>query len=295
MVSFCLAEVRGARPERHTVTKDRARKQDIRARMAASGEPYSVAARHLVGFGAAGGSMAAMAAKVAACASATLDEPSARMGIRWFIDLPWVEAPETPPEQRRAGAQGLARRLLGALLRTGTHAAGEGFAEPAARRYMIDCGFAGFVCREGAVDQGRHGWRVRPSRPEATQVTATHWLWSLWALTGTATARIVGTEAVRGVACQHLIVEVDLARALEAGGEGWPASFSSGPEVPTTVALAVWIDEQHVRRVSFSNSAHGKVSPEPAERVSADRASTVEVELWDFGTSVAHLDWSRFP
>jgi hypothetical protein len=38
---------------RHTVTKDRARKQDIRARMAASGEPYSVAARHLAGPGAA--------------------------------------------------------------------------------------------------------------------------------------------------------------------------------------------------------------------------------------------------
>src|ERR1022692_978930 len=106
MVSLCLAEVRGARPERHTVTKDRARKQAIRARMAASGEPYSIAARHLVGFGAAGGSMAA---KVAACASATLDEPGARMGIRQMIGLPWVETTETPREQRRGGAQGLAR------------------------------------------------------------------------------------------------------------------------------------------------------------------------------------------
>jgi hypothetical protein len=117
-----------------------------------------------------------------------------------------------------------------------------------------------------------------------------HWLWPLWALTGTATARTVSTEAVRGVACQQLIVEVDLARALEAGGEGWPASFFPGPEAPTTAALAVWIDEQHVRRVRFSQSWGGEVSPEPADRV-----SRVEVELWDFGASTAHLDWSRFP
>ena len=291
MVSLCLAEVRGTRPERHTVTKDRARKQSIRARMAATGEPYSVAAHHLAGFEAAGG---AMAAKVAACASATLDQPGVRMGIHQVIWVPWVETAETPREQRRGGAQGLARRLLGTLLHDGTHVTGEGFAEPAARRYMIDCGrrLGGFVCREGAVDQVRHGWRVPPVRQQSDQeiVILMHWLWPLWALTGTAAARPVGTEAVRGIACQQLIVEVDLARALEAGGEGWPASFRPGPEAPTTAALAVWIDERRVRRVRFSQLAHGEVSPGPA-----DRASTIEVELWDFGTSVAHLDWSRFP
>jgi len=288
MVSSCLAEVRGTRPERHTVTKDRARKQVIRARMAASGEPYSVAARHLAGSGAAGGSMAA---KVAACARATLDEPGARMGIRLVTELPWAETAEAPRDQRRGGAQGLARRLLGTLLHNGTHVAGEGFAEPAARRYMTDCGrVGGFVCREGAVDQGRHGWRVPPPRRQSDQVTVMHWLWPLWALTGTATARTVGTETVRGIACQQLIVEADLGRALEAGGQGWPASFGPGPEASTTAAMAVWIDEQRVRRVRFSQSARGEVSPEPADRV-----STVEVELWDFGTSVAHLDWLRFP
>jgi hypothetical protein len=255
--------------------------------MAASGEPYSVAARHLVGIGAAGGSMAA---NVAACASATLDVAGARMGIRMVMGLPWVETAETPPEQRRRGAQGLVRRMLGALLHDGTHIAGEGFAEPAARRYMVDCGpTGGFVCREGVVHQGRRGWRVLPHR-QSEQATLMHWLWPLWALTGTATARTVSTEAVRGVACQQLIVEVDLARALEAGGEGWPASFFPGPEAPATAALAVWIDEQHVRRVRFSQSWCGEVSPEPADRV-----SRVEVELWDFGASTAHLDWSRFP
>jgi hypothetical protein len=291
MVSYCLAEVRGARPERQTVTKDRARKQDIRARMAASGEPYSVVARHLAGFEAAGGTTAA---EVAACARATLDELGARMGIRLVTKLPWIETPQTPREQRRGGVQGMARRLLGAFLHDGTHVTGEGFAEPAGRRYLIDAGpsLGGFVCREGVAYQGRHGWRVGPPRQVRYPMTAAHWLWPLWALTGTAAVRTVGTEAVRGIDCQQLMVEVELALALEAGGKGWPAYFGSGPEAPATAGLAVWIDGEHVRRVRFMTGARGKVSPELAD---ADRVSTIEVELWDFGTSVAHLDWTRFP
>jgi hypothetical protein len=273
------------------VTKDRARKQDIRARMAASGEPYSVAARHLVGPGAA---EPPLAAKVVACASATAGEPGARMGTRVVIGLPWVETAETPPEQRLGGVQGLARRLLGALVHEGTHIAGEGFAEPAARRYMIDGGgLGGFVCREGIVEQGRHGRRLGRPHGESGQDIVMHWLWPLWALTGTVSARVVGTEAVRGVSCQQLIAEADLALALATGGNRWPSSFRPGAGAPATAALAVWIDDQHVRRVRFTQSSSGEVSPEPADRTS--RVSTVDIELWDFGTSVARLDWSRFP
>ncbi len=288
MVSLRLAEVRGTRPERNGVTKDRARKQAIRALMAASGEPYSVAARHLAGLGGADG---LMAPTVAARARATLDEPGARIGIRLVMELPWVEAPGTPREQRRGGIGGVARRLLGTLLHDATHVAGEGFAEPAARRYMVDAGtLGGFVCRAGAVVQGRHGWRVSPLPAPSDQAVIMHWLWALWALTGAVAARPVGPEEVRGTACQHLIVEVDLTRALEAGGEGWPATFRPGPEAPAAAALAVWIDEEHVRRVRFGYSASGDVSPQLVGGF-----ATVEVELWDFGTSVANLDWSRIP
>lgn len=273
------------------MTKDRARKQAIRARMTVCGEPYSIAARHLAGPGPA---EASLASKVASCARATADEPTARMGIRVVIGLPWVESAETPPEHRRGGLSGLSRRLLGALVHKGTHIVGEGFAEPAARRYMIDGGgLGGFVSREGTVEQGRHGWVLGRPPGESDQVIVMHWLWPLWALTGTVTARVVGTEAVRGVPCQQLIAEVDLARALEAGLNGWPSSFGPGAEVPATAALAVWIDDQHVRRVRFTQSSAGEVSPESTDR--ADRISTVDIELWDFGASVAHLDWSRFP
>jgi hypothetical protein len=231
---------------------------------------------------------------VAACARTTLAEPGARMGVQVVIGLPGVETADTPPDQRRGGASGLARRLLGGLVHQGTHIAGEGFAEPAGRRYLIDAGpLGGFVCRAGAVDQGRHGWRVPPPGAESDQVTVMHWLWPLWALTGTVSARAVGAETVRGVPCQQLIADTDLARAVAAGGDGWPASFRPGPQAPTTAALAVWIDGGHVRRVRYSEPAGGQVRP--VSPGPADQGSTVEVELWDFGAAVAPLDWSRFP
>ena len=46
-MSLSPGEVRGAAPKGYAVTRDHARKKAIRARMAASGEPYSVAARAL--------------------------------------------------------------------------------------------------------------------------------------------------------------------------------------------------------------------------------------------------------
>src|SRR6201999_3687794 len=110
-------------------------KQDIRARMAASGEPYSVAARQLAGLESAGDSLAT---RVGARARATLSEQSARMRVPSVTELPGVEIPETPPQQRRAGALGMARRLLGTFLYGGTHVDGEGFAEPAAPPEPLD-------------------------------------------------------------------------------------------------------------------------------------------------------------
>src|SRR5262249_48161328 len=61
-----LGWVRGAWPNGLTVTKDRARKKIIRARAAATGEPYSVAARNL-----GADAHAHAASEVVACARAT--------------------------------------------------------------------------------------------------------------------------------------------------------------------------------------------------------------------------------
>jgi len=69
-------------PEETTVTRDRARKKAIRRRMAASGEPYNVAARKLPGQaplsgppGPAPADDAVAARAIIACAATTLAEP----------------------------------------------------------------------------------------------------------------------------------------------------------------------------------------------------------------------------
>ena len=61
------------------MTQDRARKKAVRARMAASGEPYSVAARKLAGQGPADD---ADRREVIARAQATLAAATARVEIR---------------------------------------------------------------------------------------------------------------------------------------------------------------------------------------------------------------------
>lgn len=255
--------------------------------MSARGEPYSVAARRL----GVPAEDASPAMALAACARATLDEPSARMAVRLVIDLPGVRTAGPRDAPGRGGVLGLGRKLLWSLLHDGTHVAGEGFAEPAAWRYMVAAGqLGGFVCRGEAVAQGRHGWRVRSLSSELSPPASLHWLWPLWALTGTVTAREVGIETVRGVACRQLAAEVDLSAAAAGDGQGWPAAFRPGPGAPVTAALAVWIGGRRVRRVRYAESGRGEVSPGTGGQLSA-----VTVELWDFGASTAHLDWSRFP
>jgi hypothetical protein len=67
-------------PEGLAVTRDRARKKSVRAQMAASGEPYSVAARKLGSTEAA--DEAAARDEVIARAEATLAASSARFEVR---------------------------------------------------------------------------------------------------------------------------------------------------------------------------------------------------------------------
>lgn len=96
--------VRGTVPEGHTVTRDRARKKAIRARMAVSGEPYSVAARTL----AAAEPTAAAAAvrEVIARVNRTMAAPSARIEVRVDNEIILAERPE---RRRRGPAGRLAR------------------------------------------------------------------------------------------------------------------------------------------------------------------------------------------
>src|SRR5882762_6841981 len=102
-----------ALPKGDTVTRDRARKKAVRARMAASGEPYTVAARAL----AAAKPQSDMAAvrAIITCANSTLAVPSSRIELR----TDWESAPGPGrPERRPPGPAGrLARRAASAAWR----------------------------------------------------------------------------------------------------------------------------------------------------------------------------------
>jgi hypothetical protein len=93
------------------VTRDRARKKSVRAQMAASGEPYSVAARKLGRTGAAG---EAARDEVITRVEATLAAASARIEVRKEV----TAGPKAAPARDRH-RRGPFRRLAGVAVRGG--------------------------------------------------------------------------------------------------------------------------------------------------------------------------------
>jgi hypothetical protein len=245
------------------VTRDRARKKAIRARMAADGEPYNVAARKLTN-----PSVPVSAGEIIARTDATLAAPSARIEFR--VDLARTESGPAP---RRPGPIGrlVARSARAALARFAgedaaslgeafAHPVAAGFIEPAAARYLLDYGHYATMSvdgkrlggRSGALVQGRHPDRHAPE-PYSDPLV-------LLRLPHSATgARPVGDETLRGTPCRMIAVTT-----------------------PDPAGLTVWIDDEHIRQVRYE---------ELMEHVSR----TTTLELWDFGVPVDSLDWSRLP
>ena len=258
-------------PEGHAVTRDRARKKAIRARMAASGEPYNVAARKLAGTGPTGD--AVDVGEIIARANSTLAEPSARIELR--VDRHIVR-PERR-ERRRPGPAGRLARLAAkaawgrivpeadaARLRDAfMHPAGEGFCEPTADRYLIDNGGYAQMCIDGRYFGGPPGHPLQARHREHRPPTGGNEpLGVLRALREVTDARLIGDEAVRGTACRAV--------AVTAG----------------SAELTVWVDDQHVRRVR---------SEEHSSRPDFSLSTITTLELWDFGVPVDSLNWSRLP
>jgi hypothetical protein len=245
------------------VTRDRARKKAIRARMAADGEPYNVAARKLTT-----SSVPASAGEIVARADATLAASSARIEFR--VDLARTEP---GPGPRRPGPIGRlvasSARAAWARLAPGEDLAGlrdafahpvaAGFIEPAAGRYLMDYGHYAVIYRDGQHFGGRSGTplqgRHRDRRLPETDTPLT----LLRRPHGATGARHVGDEPVRGTPC----------RVIAVTGAG-------------LAELTVWIDDEHIRRIRRE---------ERAEKISR----TATLELWDFGVPVDSLDWSRLP
>ena len=277
--------------------------------MAATGEPYNVAARNL---GAAGppppppppppGAGAAEDAvrDVIACADRTLTASSARIEARSDTDLPQGRQWQG---QRRPGLIGRLARLAAraALERVapGTdpadlreaflHQVGEGFVEPAAGRYLIDYGGYAQVLVDGRRFGGLSGEPLGPRyenhRRRGRQDDP---LELLRLVQGVTEARYAGAETVRATPCRLVIATAG------------PAEFT------------VWIDDEHVRRIQTVERASGASAgapptpttsaPTTASTPIASPTSAISVvsktetlELWDFGVPVDALDWSRLP
>jgi hypothetical protein len=267
------------------VTRDRARKKAIRARMAASGEPYSAAARKLDAAGADSASAdagstdgPALTAEVIARANATLAVPRARIEVRVDRDINWSLARPRPRVPRpvarlaRFAAEAAWKRISPEmdlasageeLKRNFRHLAGEGFVEPAADRYQIDFGGYAEMHFDGEYYGGPSGRPLRannhqkpPDNPQQEPLDL------LRRLRDATEARPEGHESVRGTPCRVV--------AVQAG----------------SLELTVWSDDEHIRRIQSQWNVLG-------ERANGSILRTLE--LWDFGAEDSPADWTRLP
>jgi hypothetical protein len=254
------------------VTRDRARKKAIRARMAATGEPYSVAARELDDTPPAS---TGVIDEVIARVNATLVAPSARIEYRRHLD---TGAPERQTRPRpgpvgrlsRFAARATWKRIapevevdVAQLRERFLHQVGVGFVAPAAGRYQIDYGGYAQAFIDGQLFGGPSGAPLRPkNRVRRAPPRANDPLRVLGLLNEVTQARYSGAETLRGTPCRAVVV---LAGSAE---------------------LTVWIDDEHVRRIRSEWR-----DPDPRHSGSVKQT----FELWDFGVPVGSLDWSHLP
>jgi hypothetical protein len=182
------------------------------------------------------------ATRVAAAYERTIAASVARVEVLVAVDVP-------PSRSRRRG--GLLRP---AVERCGS-ARAEGVLELRRRRYMLDHGGYARLGADGREWAGQPGVAISARAGEDPGAPTPLWLIDVLARITTAT--VAGADVVRGTSCTHLHVTADLRRA-------------------SPLPLEVWIDEQHVRRVRFSEGIR-----------------TDTLELWDVGASLGELDWTR--
>ncbi len=262
------------------MTRDRARKKAIRTRMAATGEPYSVAARELDTTPPASD---AVVREVIARVNATLAAPSARIEYRRESDL----GPPKRPTRPRPGPVGRLVRLAagaawkriapgvdaGELREAFFRPIGVGFVEPAAGRYQIDYGAYAQMYIDGELFGGQSGAPLRDNNLSRRALPQQNDPLRLLGLLREVTqAQYSGAETLRGTPCRAVAV---LAGSAEL------TVWLVGP-----AELTVWIDDEHVRRIRSEWR-----DPDPRHRGSLKQT----FELWDFGVPVGSLDWSCLP
>jgi len=254
-------------PEGSAVTRDRARKKSVRARMAASGDPYSVAARNLGSTGAA--DEAAARAEVIARAEAALAASSARFEVRKEV----TAAPVTAPARGRH-RHGPVRRLAGVAVkaawdhmlpgqaRTAASGTARGIIEPAARRFRHHqlTQDHGVVALALVISRAELG-----GTPTADVITQDP-VELLMRLRSVTAARYAGQETIREARCRKI-------------------TAVSGD----TAVFTVWVDGEHVRQIqAVTLRTKRKV-------VTVLATTTVTTQLWDFGVPADSVDWPPLP
>lgn len=235
------------------------------------------------------------AREIVACAERSLSAASARIELHQELSFPGAEWPG--PRGRRGLVLRLAGRLAKRLAKAAwRHAArrveanrglefghfvGEGIAEPARARYMIDYGSFAELHAEGRTLGGRSGRPLRDLHPLPGGGRVGEVLWLLRLLPGITDAALEGSDTLHGAACRRFSGTVDLARASAASGEGLASPQVERFEELRALPVTVWIDGQHLRRIRF-------------EQVTPARHLTT-LDLWEFGVPVENLDWSRLP
>ena len=240
----------------------------------------------------AGGAEAAR--EIFACAERTLAAPSARIELRRELRFQQAERPRPPGWRGNVlrVADKTGRLLIGAGWRFATRRGanrglafgqmvGEGIAEPAQRRYMIDFGSFAKLHTGGKTFAGGSGRSVQALDPWPVGEMVGDVFWLLRLLPGTTDASPDGTETIRGTACRRFAAHVDMERASAASGEGLRPPQVDRFEELRALPVTVWIDEQHVRRIRFE---HGR---QPRDLATLD--------LWEVGVPAGGLDWSRLP
>ncbi len=223
--------------------------------------------------------------EVSECVERTLTAASARMHFRLEFEASEPE-PESPPRRRggllgplaRAVGPAARRAILAAIRRAASRLRFDGFVEPSRRAYMARMRSSGQVGKEGLRWDGRSGQPLATLEPTRKPPTTFDPWWYLEALRGLTEATPQGSEPVRGTPCRRFAVRVDLERASAAAPFGLHAPSVDRYEELLALPFDVWIDDDHVRRVSF-----------------AEGAGISTLELWDFGVSTDGFDWTRIP
>ena len=193
------------------------------------------------------------------------------------------------PRRRRGGvlrpvlnvAKAAGKRAWRLAARSAHRLEAEGVLDLRGRRFMLDYGSYARLSAGGRQWSGRSG-QLLSTLPSDRDVLDGAPLWLLDLLAGAVDARDEGSNDVRGTRCRHLAVTADMSVASRATPGGLTIRTAIGTSATfedlLALAVAVWLDDAHIRRVRF-----------------ASEHSTETLELWDFGTPVDDLDWTRLP